>query len=97
MDEEIKTLLEANLKLSKENNNLLRKVRSSQRWSTFTRFFYWIIIIGAAFGSFYFLKPYIGNLLSIYSGSISSVNKVKDISDKLNIQNIKNTIDHINK
>lgn len=83
MDSEVKKILEENLKLSKENNELLKKVRGFQRWSQITKILYWFIIIGVAIGSFYFIKPYLGGLVNLYSGGVSDVNSVKDIGNAL--------------
>ncbi len=86
MDPEVKNLLEENLKISKENNLLLLKVRSVQRWAQITRIFYWIAIIGASFGALYYLKPYLGNLINVYTGGVSGVQNFSDISNSLNDQ-----------
>ncbi len=83
MDQEVKQLLEENLKLSKENNELLLKIRSVQRWSQITRVFYWFLIIGVSIGAFYFIKPYLGNLLNVYTGGVSGINNVNDIKNNL--------------
>jgi hypothetical protein len=75
VDPDIKNLLEENLRLSKENNELLLKVRRVQRWSQISRIFYWIIIIGISFGAFYFIQPYIGNLLNVYTKGVLNLNQ----------------------
>lgn len=86
MDPEVKQLLEENLKISKENNVLLLKVRSVQKWAQITRILYWVIIILVSIGAFYFIQPYLGNLLNIYTGGVSGINNIGDISSKLNNQ-----------
>ncbi len=86
MDPEVKHLLEENLRLSKENNELLLKVRSVQRWAQITRVFYWIAIIGASFGALYYLKPYLGNLMNVYTGGVSGVQNFDEISNSLKDQ-----------
>lgn len=86
MDQESKQLLEETLRLSKENNVLLLKIRSVQRWAQFTRIFYWILIIGVSFGALYYIKPYLGNLVNIYTGGVSGVDNISDISSKLKDQ-----------
>jgi len=83
MDQEVKQLLEENLKLSKENNKLLLKIRSVQRWARITRIFYWFLIIGVSIGAFYFIKPYLGNLLNVYTGGVSGINNISDITKNL--------------
>jgi len=80
MDQEVKNLLEENLRLSKENNELLLKIRSVQRWAQITRIFYWFIIIGVSVGAFYYIQPYLGNLLNVYTGGVSGINNVSDIT-----------------
>jgi hypothetical protein len=67
MDQEERSLLEENLRMSRENNKLLIKVRSSQRWASITRVLYWMVLIGISFGAFYFLQPYIEKIMNLYS------------------------------
>lgn len=86
MDLEVKQLLEENLKISKENNDLLLKIRSVQKWAQITRIFYWVAIIGASFGALYYLKPYLGNLMNVYTGGVSGINNFGDISESLSSQ-----------
>jgi hypothetical protein len=83
MDQEEKHLLEENLRLSQENNVLLLKIRSVQRWEQITHIFYWFLIIGVSIGAFYFIKPYLGNLLNIYTGGVSGINNISDITKNL--------------
>ncbi len=70
MDPESKRLLEETLELTQENNKMLHKVRSIQQWTTFWSLFKVFLIIGIALGSFYFLQPYIDQLISVYSGAM---------------------------
>jgi len=96
MDEEIKGLLKENLSLSKENNQLLKKVRNFQRWSQITRFLYWFVIIGIAVGAFYFIQPYLGGVLNLYTGGVSDINSVKDINKTLSVENWRDLIKDVN-
>lgn len=92
MNPEDRQLLVDNLKISKENNALLVKIHNIQRWSQITKIFYWILIIGIAFGAFYFIKPILGNVLNIYSGGVSGIKNVgeitKNIKDQQNISSL---------
>ena len=92
MDPEVRQLLEENLKISKENNELLLKVRSVQRWAQITRILYWVVIIGVSFGAFYYIQPYLGNLLNVYTGGVSGMNDVgeitKNFKDQQQIQDL---------
>jgi len=84
MDPELKQLLEENLRLSKENNVLLLKIRNIQRWAQITKILYWFVIIAAAVGALYFIKPYLGGILNIYSGGVSDINSIQSIGGTLN-------------
>jgi len=86
MDPEVKQLLEENLRVSKENNKLLLKVRSVQKWAQITRALYWVLIIAVSFGALYYIKPYLGNLINVYTGGVSGVNNINDISSKIKDQ-----------
>jgi Trk-type K+ transport system membrane component len=65
MTPEEKSLLERTYKMAEENNTMLRSIRRSNRVSLGFRIAYWIIILIIAFGSFYFIQPYVNTLLSI--------------------------------
>jgi hypothetical protein len=84
MDPELKQLLEENLRLSKENNVLLLKIRNIQRWAQITKILYWFVIIAAGVGALYFIKPYLGGILNIYSGGVSDINSIQGIGGSLN-------------
>lgn len=45
------------LRLTIENNKILRGLRRHQRLSTFFTFIYWIIIIGSLAGAYYYIRP----------------------------------------
>ncbi len=74
MDDEVKQLLREILVTEKENNKMLLSFKKNIRWNNLSRIFYWVLIGGIAFGAFYFIKPYLGSFLNIYSGNISGVN-----------------------
>ncbi|MCX6738445.1 MAG: hypothetical protein NT098_00125 [Candidatus Parcubacteria bacterium] len=59
-------LLEETYKIEKENNELLRDLHSSMMWGRVFKFFYWFIIIGLMFGSFYYAQPYIEKMMNLY-------------------------------
>ncbi len=66
MDIEVKQLLEENLRLSKENNELLLKVYNIQKWGQIIRISYYVILVLVALGALYFIKPFVSDLLNIY-------------------------------
>ena len=63
--EEIKELLKENVEISKESLKILKGIRRNSRISAFFRIVYWLIIIGVAFGAYYYLQPYIKQLLDL--------------------------------
>ena len=72
MDElEEKKLLQDNLDLSLENNRLLKKMVFSQRLSNFISIAKWVIIIGSAFGIYYYLGPALESLIGTYQDLLS--------------------------
>ena len=93
MDPEVKRLLEENLSLSRENSELLKKVYRIQRWAQITRVIYWFVIIGVAFGALYFVQPFLGSILNVYTGGNSNINSVQDIGK--NIPNVKQVQDFV--
>ena len=86
MDPESKKLLEETFTLEQENNLLLKKVRSVQKWATFWQTFKIIVIIGIALGSFYFLEPYLNKVIDLYNsvtGAQQKLNGGSNVQDLL--------------
>ena len=73
MEQEERSLLEENLRMSRENNKLLLKVYGIQRWAQITRVIYWFLIIGISIGAFYFIEPFLSSLGSAYGVDTSSI------------------------
>ena len=59
MDKEDKKIIRQNLELAKDNHKLLKKMRRNMLFGSFTRAIYWIIILGASLGAYYYMQPYI--------------------------------------
>ena len=83
MDPETKRLLEESLVVAKENNEMLKKVVRNQKWAAIYRTGYWFVIILFSFGAYYFVKPLMGNMLNLYSGGVSNMVNISDISKSL--------------
>jgi hypothetical protein len=81
MDEEIKELIREDIKISKENNKLLKKIRNYFRWSSVMRAIYWIFIIGTALGTYYLIQPYVDSLRDAYNGVVSQVDSIVNGSE----------------
>jgi len=76
MDEDLKKLISDNLELSRENNLLLKKLASYQRWQQWLGITKWIIIIGTTLGALYYLKPLVDNLLGTYDGLLETISEM---------------------
>ncbi|OGI65184.1 hypothetical protein A3A95_03985 [Candidatus Nomurabacteria bacterium RIFCSPLOWO2_01_FULL_39_18] len=77
MDPESKKLLEETLALAKENNSILHSMRRSMRFQRMMTILYWVLIIGSALGAYYFIQPYIEQLIGVYSGAGDVLNNIK--------------------
>lgn len=67
MTPEEREMLKKTLGLAQENNKMLHSIRRSMFWGRVTRIIYWIIIIGAAIGVYYYIEPYIDSVTDAFS------------------------------
>ena len=82
MDPETAKLLKESLEVSKQNNEMLKKLVRSQQVANIYRFVYWGVIIFSSIGAYYFIQPFLGNLLNVYG--VSGINNVSDVTKTLN-------------
>lgn len=59
-------MLKKTLELSQENNKMLHSIRRGMFWGRVIRVVYWVVIIGAAIGVYYYIQPYINNAVGAY-------------------------------
>ena len=85
MDPESKKMIEETFYLARENNKMLLKIRSVQKWDVFWSLLKWFVIIGIALGSFYYLEPYYNKIVNFYS-SISGTSQ--SVGDKGSFQDL---------
>ena len=74
MNPEEKVLLERTLKLSEENNRILRKLQSRARWAVAWGFIKIAILIIPLVAGYIFLEPYFEQLMESYSGIRELIN-----------------------
>ena len=79
MDNDIKKLLEENLRLTEENHSMLRKIRGVQKRAVFFKVVYWLVIFGIAFGVFIYVKPIVQKAIGAFGGVFSSLNSLQDL------------------
>lgn len=83
MDPEIKQLIEANLKLSRENNKMLKKMRGAQKRAAFFAILKWIIIVIILVGGFYFLQPYFQVVQDLYQQIQTTIGQIGEVGKSL--------------
>ena len=81
MEDEDRKLLEEVLELSRENQRMIKSMYRSQWWSRIWKSLYWIIILGIAFGSFYFLKPYLDKVMELFGKTQTTLDSVQKVTD----------------
>lgn len=69
MQPEEKEMLKKTLELAQENNKMLHSIRRSMFWGRIMRGIYWVIILGAAVGIYYYIEPYLDSAVNAY-GSV---------------------------
>lgn len=66
-------MLEETAELSRQNNHLLRSLRSDARWRKLGSTLKWVFIIGSIVASYYYVQPWIDQLKATYQ-SVSGSN-----------------------
>lgn len=59
-------LLERTYEVEKENNTMLKKLYHDMWWGRLFRSVYWVIILGAMLGAYYYTQPYIDPIFKAY-------------------------------
>jgi len=69
--------LEKTYELTKENNEMLKSIRRSQKMTKIFRIGYWVVVIGIAVGAYVFIEPYIGGLIGTYNEALENFNSIR--------------------
>lgn len=83
MTPEERELLTQSIKISEENNKMLRAMRRSAHFSSFLRLVYWAIIIGVSLWTYYFIQPYLEAVVKGYNEMQKGVQSVTEVTAKL--------------
>ncbi|MFA5651832.1 MAG: hypothetical protein WC933_00495 [Candidatus Paceibacterota bacterium] len=83
MEQDEKDLLKKTYELSKDNNHILKGIRSANRWAGFFKFLTWVIIIVASLAAYYFVQPYVNTLIKTYQNIQNELSGVKSIIDSI--------------
>ncbi|MFA6256788.1 MAG: hypothetical protein WCT29_00565 [Candidatus Paceibacterota bacterium] len=65
--------------LAEENNKILHAMKRSMMWTRVTRIVYWTLIIGSTVGAYYFIQPYLEQIIGVYGGTKSSIDNVNSL------------------
>ena len=85
MDDLNEQKLQKILELSESNNRILKSIRRSIIWGRVIHTLYWVVIVGASIGAFWYLKPYINQLNELYGGFKNGASSIQGLnSDNLN-------------
>jgi magnesium-transporting ATPase (P-type) len=89
-DQGLRKMVEETMELSKDNNRILHSIQRRERMTQIMRVVYWLFILGITAGAYYYVQPYIDQLVKAYTGLVDTQHKVADISGKLSLDSIKN-------
>lgn len=87
-------MIEETMELSKDNNRILHSIQRRERMTQIMRVTYWIMILALGAGAYYYIQPYIDQLMEAYKSLVDTQHRVTDISTniggKLNLDTLKN-------
>ena len=79
MDFHDKKFFDKLMSLTEENNRMLRHIRRSAFWAGITRTVYWLILIGISVGTYYYVQPYVEQLIATYHATQEATTKIQGI------------------
>lgn len=71
------------LELTRSNNKLLRAMHRRYVWGQVFTFIYWLIVLGIAGWTYYFVQPYLMKYLGMYEKILSTMNSVQGQNTQL--------------
>lgn len=82
------------LELTRENNKILRSMRRAERWNSFFRYLYWIIVIGSIFGVYYYFQPTIQKYADAVRKSTEMIQKLEQSAGSMptDLKTLKNLL-----
>ena len=66
----------------KENNQILHKLHRAQKRAIFFRVLYWIIMIALALGAYYYIQPYLNQVVALYDQGTSGFQSFQNLQDQ---------------
>jgi non-homologous end joining protein Ku len=74
---EIKDLLKKSLETTQDNSKTLHKLNSARVRSNIFKFVKFLVIIGIAFGSFYYVEPYLNKAMDALTNVTSGLDELQ--------------------
>ena len=69
--EELKKLIQEDIRLNRQNNLILHRLKSALRWGMIFSVLKWAVVIGAAAGAYYLFQPILDQFSSAYEGFLN--------------------------
>lgn len=83
MDQDQEKMLRETLRLSRENNEMLRKMRGAQKRAAFWRFLKLVIYVALLVMAYRFIMPYVNQLRDSYESARTSLDELQEARDRL--------------
>jgi len=83
MDPDTQKMLRETLRISRENNEMLHKMRGAQKRAAFWRFIKMLFSLSLLILTYYYLAPYVQSVKESYDSVRASISDIQDARDKL--------------
>ncbi len=83
MDPDTQKMLRETLRLSRDNNEMLHKMRGAQKRAAFWRFIKMLFSLSLLILAYYYLAPYVQSVKESYDSVRASISDIQDARDKL--------------
>ena len=80
MDEDTRKLLEETVELTRENNVMLKKLRSAQKNARMWKGIYWVVVITLTYMAYAYAKPYFDQTKALYGAAQQQLQSFKDLT-----------------
>jgi hypothetical protein len=77
MDFHDKEFFDRLMSLTEENNRMLKRIRRATFWNGIIRAVYWIVLLGISIGAYYYVQPYLEQLIATYKAVQTSTAEIQ--------------------
>lgn len=67
-EKELSEKLEKIEHLEEDNNKILHKLYRALQWERAMKLIYLLLVLSVMFGAYYYIQPYVGDFVEIYTG-----------------------------